>query len=136
MKTAAHLLTLGIALAPLSANAADCAFDLSKLERKIEKNIAILCHDYKPLVIPDCAKTQIDSLERGKTRMIYYDVKGLKTYIEGYGPEGLQTINMRRGDDFWAIFSIDGELGKVNKVRVRGTKEFDLRSSCGKKKKS
>jgi len=136
MKTAAHLLTLGIALVPLSANAADCAFELSKLERKIEKNIAILCRDYRPLVIPDCAKTQIDSLERGKTRMIYYDVKGLKTYIEGYGPEGLQTINMRRGDDFWAIFSIDGELGKVNKVRVRGTKEFDLRSSCGKKKKS
>jgi len=130
MKLAICILTLGLALAPLSAKAADCLFDLAKLERKIEKNILILCRDYKPLVIPDCAKKQIDSLERGKTKMIYYDVEGLKTYIEGYGPNGLQTLNMRRGDDFWAIFGIDDKTGKVRKIRVRGSKEFDLRSSC------
>ncbi len=130
MKFAAFILTIGIALAPLSAKAADCSFDLAKLERKIERNMLILCRDHKPLIIPNCAKKQIDSLERGKTKMVYYDVKGLKTYIEGYGSDGLQTINMRRGDDFWAIFGIDGKTGKVKKIRVRGAKEFDLRSSC------
>lgn|GEM_PF-1305677 len=113
----------------------NCNFSLPALIKKIKSNRLILCRDHKKFIIPTCARTKTDELERGKTKMLYFKVPGLKTYIEGYGKNGLQTINIREGKDFWAIFGVDGETGKINKIRVKGEKEFTLRSSCGKKKK-